>query len=282
LGHIFYSEVLGLLPLGCSSPPCVVYRGAVVLLIWRSVPSVVHMDPCSLFGVNVSVPCGSRKVGLWCDLGSCSVQLHLSSYRLRHLPARVAIHPIRALPYPFGVWVTVETLVLRSPQLELTGPTSQRGHIQGCTRGCTIVFVRDLLILCVRSRRGLAMTRLVAVDVGQQRWHGFLPCGSTWWELGRLPCPIDLLGGNLVALPASQTCSVEVWSFTPRLANSLGGDLVVRLAPQTCLVGYLVVHPAPQTRSTRTWSFVPPRRLDRQMGQKEVMGLTLGTPFLGT
>lgn len=144
------------------------------------------------------------------------------------------------------------------------------------------MFIRDLLVMYVRFGRGLAVMLRVAADVGQQRLPRFLSCGSTWRKLGRLPCPIDLLGGNLVALPASQTCSVEVWSFTPRLANSLGGDLVVRLAPQTCLVGYLVVHPAPQTRSTRTWSFVPPRRLDRQMGQKEVMGLTLGTPFLGT
>jgi hypothetical protein len=114
-----------------------------------------------------------------------------------------------------GVWTIVETSVFWSAQLELNGPTSQRGHIQGCTWRCTVVFVRDLLLLYVRSRRGLVMARLVAADVGQQRRPGFLPCGFTWRELGHLPCLMYLLDRNSVVLLASQTCSTETWSLAP-------------------------------------------------------------------
>jgi hypothetical protein len=38
-----------------------------------------------------------------------------------------------------SVWVTVETLVLRSPRLELTGPMSHLGYIHGRMRGCSIM-----------------------------------------------------------------------------------------------------------------------------------------------
>jgi hypothetical protein len=110
---------------------------------------------------------------------------------------------------------------------------------------------------------------------------GLLPRGSTRWELGHSPRLADLLGRVLVVCSASRTCSAETWSSTPpcrlawwglgrppRLVDLLGGGLVLCFASQTCSVG--------------TWSSISPCRLAQQMGRKEVMGLTLGTPFLGT
>jgi hypothetical protein len=86
-----------------------------------------------------------------------------------------------------------------------------------------------------------------------------------------------LLGRELVVRPALQTCSVGTWSLasprwparrglgrSPRLAGSLGGDLVVRPASQTC--------------STGTWLLAPPHSFARQVGRREVMGLTFGYP----
>jgi hypothetical protein len=54
-------------------------------------------------------------------------------------------------PVPSGVWVIVETLVLRSLRLGLIGPTSQQGYISG------IVLDRDILVSLPWSEHGLVM-----------------------------------------------------------------------------------------------------------------------------
>jgi hypothetical protein len=53
----------------------------------------------------------------------------------------------------------------------------------------------------------------------------WFPCESTWRVLGRSPRLVDSLGGDLVVRPASQSCS---WGLgrPPRLAELLGGDLI--------------------------------------------------------
>jgi hypothetical protein len=106
------------------------------------------------------------------------------------------------------------------------------------------MFVKNLLVLYVRSGRGLLM----------MRHPGFLPCWSASRELGR----------------------------SPRLTDLLDRDMVARLASRTRSAGTSVVCPALQARLAGTWSFTPPHRLARQMDRREVMGLTLGTSFLGT
>lgn len=100
--------------------------------------------------------------------------------------------------------------------------------------------------------------------------------------------------------PTLRTCSTQTWltrtwSYAPpcslarrglgrssHLADFLGGDLVVRLASQVCLAG--------------NWSFVQPHRFSTQglgrsschadlldkWAREKFMGLTLGTPFVGT
>jgi hypothetical protein len=70
---------------------------------------------------------------------------------------------------------------------------------------------RDLLVLYVRFKRGLAMLhlvatiglRLTATIMGRHRRLGFPPCGSSRWGFGRSPHPIDLIGGDSVVRPAS-------------------------------------------------------------------------------
>jgi hypothetical protein len=65
--------------------------------------------------------------------------------------------------------------------------------------------------------------------------------------LGRSLRLTDLLGGDLIIRPASQTCSARIWSFAlphrlarrgldhmPRLADLLGEDLIICPASQTC------------------------------------------------
>jgi hypothetical protein len=95
---------------------------------------------------------------------------------------------------------------------------------------------RDLLVMYVQSGRGLVMLRLVMAVVCRQRRPGFLHCGSARRGLDR----------------------------SPRLADSLGGGLVIRPASQTCLVG--------------TWSFASPRSLVWWIGRREVVGLCYGYP----
>jgi hypothetical protein len=52
---------------------------------------------------------------------------------------------------PYGVWVTIETSILRSLRLELYGPTGQRGYVSD------VVLDRDPLVLLPWSRHGLVM-----------------------------------------------------------------------------------------------------------------------------
>jgi hypothetical protein len=51
-------------------------------------------------------------------------------------------------PVPSSVWVTVETLMLRSMRLGLFGPTGQWGYVSG------VVFDRDPSVSLPRSRHG--------------------------------------------------------------------------------------------------------------------------------
>jgi hypothetical protein len=78
-----------LVPLALSMGAC-----AVVLPIWCFVMSALHTGHCSLFGVNVAVPGGSRKVGLRRGSRLCLEQFDLPSYPLRYLPACVGLHMV--------------------------------------------------------------------------------------------------------------------------------------------------------------------------------------------
>jgi hypothetical protein len=62
---------------------------------------------------------------------------------------------------PSGIWVTIETPVLRSLRLGLTGPTSQRGYIS------SIVLDRDPSVSLTWSGHGLVMFH--RADVA--RWY---------------------------------------------------------------------------------------------------------------
>jgi hypothetical protein len=163
-------------------------------------------------------------------------------------------------PVLSSIWVTVETSVLRSPQLELTGPMSQWGHIRGCTRRCSIMFVIALLVLYIWSNVVWWWCVL-----SRPSWASNVSLSSFF---------AGPLGGNLVVLPASQNFSMETWSLalTRRLARRglghsacLADLLVVDFGHSSHLVGSLdgalVVRSASQTHSTVLWSFAPPRRL---------------------
>jgi hypothetical protein len=105
LGLVFYSgsstccpwAALALLVLSVGA--C-----AAVLLIRRFVSSALHTGHCSLLGVNVAVPSGSRKVGLRRGLGLCPVQLHLPSYPLHHYLAHVGTPSMGYCLVLYGVW----------------------------------------------------------------------------------------------------------------------------------------------------------------------------------
>ena len=79
------------------------------------------------------------------------------------------------------------------------------------------------LVLYTCLRHSLRMMCHVTAVVAQQRHPRFLPCGSAWRDLGRMPRLAGLLGGYLVV----------------RLAGLLGGDLVISPSSQTCSVGTL-------------------------------------------
>uniref|UniRef100_A0A804QPC5 Uncharacterized protein n=1 Tax=Zea mays TaxID=4577 RepID=A0A804QPC5_MAIZE len=67
----------------------------------------------------------------------------------RHMPGTVYC------PIPSGVWITVETPMLRSMWLGLTGPTSQRGYVSD------VVLDRDPSIPLPWSEHGLVMIYLI-------------------------------------------------------------------------------------------------------------------------
>jgi hypothetical protein len=62
---------------------------------------------------------------------------------------------------PSSVWVTIETPMLRSSRLELTGPTGQRGTLQNVSG---VMPDRDPSILFPRFRHGLVMIRLITLS----------------------------------------------------------------------------------------------------------------------
>jgi hypothetical protein len=124
---------------------------------------------------------------------------------------------------------------------------------------------RPPLVLYAWRGHGFVMTCPVTVVVmDQQSRSGFPPCGSTWsyvlprrlarGGLGRSPRIVDLLGGDLVACPASQTCSAWTWSLAPPR-----GLARRRLSRSPCLAG-----------------------LHSGQARKRFMGLDMGTEFLGT
>jgi hypothetical protein len=97
-------------------------------------------------------------------------------------------------------------------------------------------------------------------------WSFDLPHRLARWGLIRSPRLVDLLGGDLVVHPASETYSMEVWSFAslsksaaspPRLAQC-GHDCLHCLAD--LLSGDLI----------DSWA------------RERFLALALGTPFLGT
>jgi hypothetical protein len=77
---------------------------------------------------------------------------------------------------------------------------------------------RNLLVPYVRFGRGLMMLCHIATAASSQRRLVFPSYGSTWWVLGYSPHLADSLGGDLVVRP---------------LADLLGRDLVVRSTSQT-------------------------------------------------
>jgi hypothetical protein len=98
---------------------------------------------------------------------------------------------------------------------------------------------------------------------GRQRRSGLPPYWFAQRGLDCSSCLAGSLGGDLVVRPASQACSVRIWSSVlprrlawrefgrpSRVAGMLDRDLVVRIASYACLA--------------RTWSSVPPCRLARR------------------
>ena len=63
--------------------------------------------------------------GVFSTTSSSVIPLASSFIMRRRMPGTVYC------PAPSGVWVTVETLMLRSLWLEPSGPTSQRGYVSG-------------------------------------------------------------------------------------------------------------------------------------------------------
>jgi hypothetical protein len=89
------------------------------------------------------------------------------------------------------------------------------------------------------------------------------------------------LGENLVVCPDSRTCSTGIWSFS--LPRRLARQRLGRSPRFTDLLdGDLVIGPTSYTHLEETCTFALAHRLAWKMGRKEVMGLTWGTPFLGT
>jgi hypothetical protein len=105
------------------------------------------------------------------------------------------------------------------------------------------------LVLYAWCEHGLVATCPITTVVDQQRWPGLPPCGSVWsfapprrlsrWGHGRSLHLANLLSGDLVVRPASQTRSTVSWSLVlsrrfawrglgrlPCLANLLDGGLV--------------------------------------------------------
>jgi hypothetical protein len=123
--------------------------------------------------------------------------------------------------------------------------------------------VRDILVLYVRSGRGLVMLCLAVAVVRRLRRPEFLLRGSARRGLSCLPCLACLLSGDLVVRPPLQACSMGTWSVAPPLKLARRG--LGRSPRLAVLLGRdMVVCPALQTCSTETWSVILPRGLARR------------------
>lgn len=124
-------------------------------------------------------------------------------------------------PVLSDVWATIETLLLRSPRLESSGPAGQRGYIRGRRQGCPIMSARGILVwswfrdvASCRCRRGrTASARVPSLRIRLAGvWSFALSHRPARWGFSRSPRLADLLARGL-------GCS-------PRLADLLDGDLV--------------------------------------------------------
>jgi hypothetical protein len=96
----------------------------------------------------------------------------------------------------------------------LTGPWVSEGYICGHMRGCSIASARALLILYVRFGRGLpasACVFFIWISLAGT-WSFTLPHRLARRGHGRSPRLADLLGEDLVVRPTMQTYSVRNWS----------------------------------------------------------------------
>jgi hypothetical protein len=116
-------------------------------------------------------------------------------------------------PVPSGVCVTVETPMLRSLRLGLTGPTSQRGYAP------SVVLDRDPLVLLPRYRHSLLMICFIVSSWLDSTRSSLPPCRGVHPRAG---C-------RLAGLPGRQVDRL------PRLAGLLGRQA----DRQPCLAGLL-------------------------------------------
>jgi hypothetical protein len=127
---------------------------ATVPMVWRQVLSVHHIGSCRYSDTDVSVLGGSCCVEVrfryvFGTTSSSVIPLASPFIMRRHMPGTVYC------PIPSGVWITVETPMLRSMWLGLTGPTSQRGYVSD------VVLDRDPSIPLPWSEHGLVMIYLI-------------------------------------------------------------------------------------------------------------------------
>jgi hypothetical protein len=163
-----------LLPLGCSSPPGVVRRG-----VSCCIPDMASAPPFSIqIHVSWSMSTfwyrylagptkwtyGEVHDRVQYSLIFCHTLVSLFIMR-RYTPDMGYCHVLS------GVWVTVETSILRSLRL---------------------------LVLYVWYRRDLVMTCLIAVDVGQRRRSRFLPASPFGGNFGRSLRLVDLFGEDVL------------------------------------------------------------------------------------
>jgi hypothetical protein len=256
LGWSFGLLLLGLVaPMVSSARSC-----AIIPLVWRRVLSVHHMGSCSYSDIDVVVLGGSYWVSSRWGLEMSSVKLHPPPSPKHHLSSCVGVCLVRAYCLvPSGVWVIVETSMLRSMRLELTGPTSQWGYVS------CIVLDRDPLVLLPQSRHGLVMIRFIVPSWIDSTWSALPPIEVFVWEpvLTLLGCSAGrLIGipsspsrsvGSLIDSPASLGCSALLlgeWVGRQPCPTGLLVRRIGRAAPLGCSSGGLVDRPALPGRSS--------------------------------
>jgi hypothetical protein len=106
-------------------------RSCIVIPVWHRVSFVHHASSRSYSDANVVVPdclvgpvesARDEVYGVSSTTSSSVILFASPSIMRRHMLGTVYC------PIPSSVWVTIETTMLRSPWLGLTGPTGQRGY----------------------------------------------------------------------------------------------------------------------------------------------------------